>query len=341
MEPRFDGPGDPTSSDHEANNEQNLTNIKQIMKLLFAVCTALVVQVPWAAGFSAVKPLGFQQSNSARANPQRRGWVPPVQTPSASKSPLFMGNKEVTRRERNKHVSLNSLFTLLLSFKSKIAKKFRRAALVAWTAAFIWMASANLNMEPAHASTMAAPQEPLQERILSATSPSLDKIVDRYVEKYMFEDDSYDPVESLYREAYNDATQGTYPKALKEVTASVLGQESSKGVVEKSGGNAFGSLLTSALGLLQKRGLSEGVAIAVIAASFVVAGPFAFLVVGMVIGGASKRNMNKVMKKRYGDTYTVDATIRTEEDVEAPDDEDDDDDEEDDDDDDEDDDDKQ
>ena len=64
-----------------------------------------------------------------------------------------------------------------------------------------------------------------------------------------------------------------------------------------------------------------------IAASFVVAGPSAFLFVGMVIGGASKRNMNKVMKKRYGDSYTVDATIRTEEDVEAPDDDEDDEDE--------------
>jgi hypothetical protein len=51
----------------------------------------------------------------------------------------------------------------------------------------------------------------------------------------------------------------------------------------------------------------------------------------MMIGGVSKRNMNKVMKQRYGDTYTVDATIKPEEDVEAPDDEDDDEDDDDDD----------
>lgn len=224
---------------------------------------------------------------------------------------------------------LSRLATTLLQLRFKLGRKLRRAAIVMWSAAVIWAASSNLNIQPCHASTM-APKQPIQERILSVTSPSLDTIVERYVEKYMFDDDTYDPVESLYREAYKDATQGTYPRALKEVTGSVFGQESGKGLAssgEKSGENMFGNAIVSTLGFLKKRGLSESTAIAVLAASFVVAGPFVFLVGGMIIGGASKRNMNKVMKKRYGDTYTVDATIRTEEDVEAPDDEDDDEDE--------------
>ena len=299
------------------------------MKLLDAILTATLLQFHGAAAFSSVKPLGFKSSNFVGgANPQvRQGWVPPVQTVSALKSPLFMADKGVTRRDRCNRVSLKALVACMLSFKRTIGQKLRRVAVVAWTAAFIWMASCNLNVPPAHASTTIAPQEPLQERVLSATSPSLERIVDRYVERHMFEADSYDPVESLYREAYNDATQGTYPRALKEVTTSILGQESSKGVVDNTGGNIFGSLLTSALGLLKKRGLSETMAIAVLAGSFVVAGPFAFLLASMMIGGASKRNMNKVMKKRYGETYTVDATIKTEEDVEAPDDDDEDDDE--------------
>lgn len=200
----------------------------------------------------------------------------------------------------------------------------------------IWAATLNFGIQPSHASTTAAPQEPIQERILKATSPSLDTIVDRYVEKYMFNDDTYDPVESLYKEAYQDATQGTYPKALKEVKSSILGQETGKGLAsvnEKSLENVVGGILKSALGMLQKRGLSESASIAVLAASLVILGPFTFLFGGMVIGGISKRNMNKVMKKRYGDTYTVDATIRTEEEVEAPEDEDDDEDNDDDDDD--------
>ena len=293
------------------------------MKVLFTVATISLLQCPGTLGFSSVKPFALKTGNqlSTTFNPHgRQGWISPAQTVPASKSPLFVGNQETARSGSDKRGPLKGLVALMLSFKAKLGHKLRRAAVIVWTAAFIWMASSNLHAPPAHASTVASPQQPVQERLLSATSPSLDKIVDRYVEKYMFDDDKYDPVESLYREAYNDATQGTYPRALKEVTASVLGQESSKAVVENSGGNAFGTLLTSALGMLQKRGLPESVAIAVIAASFVVAGPFAFLVVGMVIGGASKRNMNKVMKKRYGDTYTVDATIRTEEDVEAPDD---------------------
>lgn len=295
------------------------------MKLQVAILTATLLQFHGAAAFSSVKPMGFKPvSNSVRANPQvRQGRVPPIQTVLASKSPLFMGNKDETRRDRPSRISPGGLIVRMLSFKRKIGQKLRRAALVAWTAAFLWTASCNINVPPAHASTTMTPQEPLQERVLSATSPSLEKIVDRYVEKHMFEEDAYDPVESLYREAYNDATEGTYPRALKEVTTSILGQESSKGLAENTGGNIFGSLLTSALGLLKKRGLSETMAISVLAGSFVVAGPFAFLLTSMVIGGASKRNMNKVMKKRYGETYTVDATIRAEEDVEAPDDDDD------------------
>jgi hypothetical protein len=124
-----------------------------------------------------------------------------------------------------------------------------------------------------------APTEPLQERILSATSPSLDEIVDRYVKKYMFDDDTYDPVESVYREAYHDATQGTYPKALREVTAASLGQDSgarSSDNAERGGGVA--SVLLSAIGALKKRGLSEATALAVLAGGFVVAGPSIFLV---------------------------------------------------------------
>eukprot|EP00977_Amphora_coffeiformis_P022752 scaffold11454_cov168-Amphora_coffeaeformis.AAC.2 len=298
------------------------------MKFLHVISAALLLNSPDVSGFSNVKPLGFRSNTLDATSRQIGGQVVsgilPVQ---AAQSPLFMGKKDseaLNRRAKIFYQSLAELVANLLSFRANLGRKLRRAVVVAWTAAFIFMVSSGLNVQPAHASTM-APQEPVQERILSATSPSLDKIVDRYVKNHMFEDDTYDPVESLYREAYQDATQGSYPRALKEVTASVLGQESSKGMIEKSDGNAFGSLLTSALGMLKKRGLSEGAAIAVVAASFVVAGPFAFLVGGMVIGGASKRNMNKVMKKRYGDTYTVDATIKTEEDVEAPDDDDDDD----------------
>jgi len=68
----------------------------------------------------------------------------------------------------------------------------------------------------------------------------------------------------------------------------------------------------------------------ILAASFVIAGPVAFAMGGMIIGGMSKRNLRKVFKVRYGDAYTIDATAKPDDDdVELPDedeDEDDDDD---------------
>lgn len=303
------------------------------MKPTLVSIASLLLQLTLVSGFAPANPRGNKYNNNgAMAININRS---PMKSISAANSPLFMSNKLSSRKatsEGRLSFPLSRLTSALLFLRYNVGRNIRRAMVVVWSAAIIWAASSNLNIQPCHASTM-APSDAIQERILSATSPSLDKIVDRYVKKYMFDDDSYDPVESLYREAYQDATQGTYPRALKEVTSSILGQESGKGLVgmsEKSGENIFGSILSSALGLLQKRGLSEGAAITALAVSFVVAGPFAFLFGGMIIGGMSKRNMNKVMKKRYGDSYSVDATIRTEEEVEAPEDEDDDDEDEDD-----------
>jgi hypothetical protein len=155
----------------------------------------------------------------------------------------------------------------------------------------------------------------------------------------MFDDDAYDPVESLYREAYHDATVGQHPRALAEVTGSALGS-GGFGIADASADAAgkgmrlrspitsegFATWLTSTVQKLTQRGMSETGAIVLLAGVFVIAGPSIFLFVGMIIGGISKRNIRSVMKKRYGDTYTVDATIRTDDEVKAPDDDDEDDD---------------
>lgn len=212
------------------------------------------------------------------------------------------------------HESQKSPLFRRLAQRIRLAHRWtqlKRGATVLLFAFLFWMGSSGLSTPAAHASM--------------TESPSLEKIVDRYVQKHMFDDDTYDPVESLYREAYHDATVGTYPQSLKEISSEALGRGS---VVQTTEGEGVGARLSSILLALQKRGLSESAAIAVLAASFMIAGPMAFLFSGMIIGGISKRNMNKLFKERYGDSYTVDATIKTEPDVEAPDDEDDEDDDE-------------
>lgn len=52
----------------------------------------------------------------------------------------------------------------------------------------------------------------------------LDRMIDKYVKKYMFQDDVYDSFESTYRELYTDATTGKYPFALAETASTAIGR---------------------------------------------------------------------------------------------------------------------
>ena len=208
--------------------------------------------------------------------------------------------------------------------QSRWSRKIRHALVV-----LLAVASVRCTVLPAQASSTAVSTSSLpspKERLLA--SSKADALVDRYVQQHLFHDDlGKDPIASIYREGFYDAVQGKYPAAVQQVTADVWGGAAQGGATSIQRTDR-GNLFTAALQVLQKRlGLDQGAALAVLAAGCVVAAPFSFLVVGMIIGGASKRNMNRVMKKRYGDTYTVDATIKTEEDVEAPDDDEDEDDE--------------
>jgi hypothetical protein len=119
----------------------------------------------------------------------------------------------------------------------------------------------------------------------------------------MFDDDVYEPVESTFREAVGDRIQGTHPKSLSEITSSVLGQGGVK-TESQSSAKGVGGFMLSGINFLKGRGLSETTAILVLTGTFVVAGPIAFICVGMTVGQNSKRKLNKKMKKRYGDTYT-------------------------------------
>jgi hypothetical protein len=146
---------------------------------------------------------------------------------------------------------------------------------------------------------------------MEKTSPSLDKIIDRYVQDHIFDDDVYDPVESLYREAYDDATQGSYPQALREVVAESLGQ-AEKGLFQKESKTSIDELIYKAISALQKRGMSQSTATAVLAGAVAIGVPLTVLLGFASVSSLSKRNMNKLLKSRYGETFTLDATIKPE-----------------------------
>ena len=204
--------------------------------------------------------------------------------------------------------------------------KSRRPLLAICAACLFWFGAAGTHTPVSHGSSAVASSTPTAaiSRNFNILSPSLDTIVDGYVKDHMFDDDVYDPVESIYKEAMDDRVKGTYPRDLKETASSVLGQNAMK-AEKKASGTGFGGMLVKATGFLRQKGLSEMQAIALITGTFVFGGPSIAFAGFMVIVNQNKRSMNKLMKDRYGDTYTVDASDKEEDDVDFPDEDDDDD----------------
>lgn len=176
--------------------------------------------------------------------------------------------------------------------------RVRRMAVTLCAAVFLWVGTSAYNPLPAHAA--AVPSMPNIENVLP--SASLDQMVDRYVKDHMFDDDTYNPVESLYRETYDDINVGTYPATLKDVTAGILGKDAVK--IRREGENKVIAVFQSAATLMTKRvGISEKAAQIVLAVSVFASACISFV---SVFGGVSfvlKSNMRKEMKKRYGEDY--------------------------------------
>lgn len=203
--------------------------------------------------------------------------------------------------------------------------KSRRCVLTMCTVILFWFGAAGTHTPVSHGSSSSTTTGTISRS--NIFSSSLDQMVDKYVKGHMFDDDVYDPIESIYREAMDDRLKGSYPKDLKETTSSVLGQNVIKADKKTSGAGFSGSLMKT-VSFLRKQGLSEIQAIALLTGFFVIGVPSLFFFSLMQIANQNRRSMNRLMKSRYGETYTVDASEKMEEDVDIPDDDDDDDDDE-------------
>lgn len=220
---------------------------------------------------------------------------------------------------RGRASRLPSLFRRIVSCKSLL----RQCRVRLFTAAFaIWFALSSLHTPVAHASsTTAAPEPPAVERVTVAETSQVDAIIDRYVEQHMFDDDIPTAFESTFREAYDDATTKQYPSALKQI----MGSEQ-RNLLSSNRKRDWGQIFLGAVRFIQsKTGLNEVIVLGALSFLAVIVAPFTLLVSFMTINGISKRRMEAEFRERYGDTYSVDATLKPEETIEAPDDEDDDD----------------
>ncbi|CAB9512245.1 expressed unknown protein [Seminavis robusta] len=229
-------------------------------------------------------------------------------TPVTRQSPLFGQLRKDGGKEASSVSALTAVWRRLIAWfqvlprsirHSKPAKSIQRAVVVLMASAMIWLGTAGSYTPPASA---AAPA--IVERILPA---SQEQIVDRYIRQHMFDaDDMQDPLESAYREAAADyKTDGSYPRALKEVAADVLGKGSVSVGKRADDGGVFLNALQSVARFMERRvGVSESTALAIVAGSLVIATPITGMMVAMMIGTQSKRSMNRLMKSRYGESYT-------------------------------------
>ena len=199
-----------------------------------------------------------------------------------------------------KFFQLRAWYTAL----TRVNAKLRRATMILAASAMIWFGTAGSYTPPASAASSSS----LVQKILPASN---EQIIDRYVQRHMFDDDDAthkDPLESAYREAYEDyKTTGSYPRALKEITTEVLGQGAGNKLIRSEDETTMGffGVVRGIMRFLERRGgMSEATALAVVMGTLVIVTPTSMLLIGTVLTGISKRNMNKLMKKRYGETYT-------------------------------------
>ncbi len=182
-------------------------------------------------------------------------------------------------------------------------------------------------------------------------------MINEYVRDRLFADDTYDPVESAYREVYADYSVGgssggsevvgAYPTLLAETASSALGRKqdvssivsspSSRGVGsgsmakggtvgEQSGKNdGITAVLIRTSDFLQRRlRVSASVSYYIIAASGILSLCVLPGTIGVLYQGIQRLQIDKSEMKMYGKIADMDATSKRE----SPDDDDDDDDDE-------------
>jgi len=296
-------------------------NILLYLSLIAAVCAILTRSIVGVEGFCP-RPSIYRSMRSSShfqgISAHQSRYIKVLDNVSG-------GSKNVTKQDhfRKFRGIFGSRLTLSTTFFFRFWSKVRRSVLTTCTVILFWLGAARTYTPVSHGSPSSSIIEGASNR--NIWSSSLDQMVDKYAKNHMYDDDIYDPVESIYKEAMNDRLKGAHPKDLKEITSSVLGQNVIK-ADRKASGTGFSGSLMKAVSFLRKQGFSEMQAIALLTSIFVIGAPALCFGGLMQIATQNKRSMNKLMKKRYGETYSVDASEKVEDDVDIPDDEDEDDD---------------
>jgi hypothetical protein len=181
---------------------------------------------------------------------------------------------------------------------------------------------------PAHAaststysSTSSTTTMPFLRRVNPFRARTADELIDEYVRDKMFSDDSYDPVESAYREACADhpsggggSGAGAYPTILAETASAALGQKgvsvvpsptSSSSANRLGGGGGrddgiTGALMKASDVLQSKLRISAAMSYYVLGASGLVGVLFVPAMVGVLYQGIQRQLIDRGEMKMYG-----------------------------------------
>ena len=146
-----------------------------------------------------------------------------------------------------------------------------------------------------------------------------DELIDSYVQRRLFVDDVYDPVESAYREVIADYSagnnSGSYPTLLTEVATSVVGRDRAIVTTSSSSATAMGSIDGSMVGrrdgitgiimkfsdiLQAKLRLSASASYIILATSGLVSVLFVPAMLGVLYQSIQRMQIDKGEMKMYG-----------------------------------------
>ena len=248
-------------------------------------------------------------------------------SPTSSQLSMSLSIPRWNRRSdrMGKSIDTNSLFRKrngqsLASRLSIIAlsKKLKRTLAIFFTSAMLLLGpisikNNNLSLHPhvAHASSTVV------------SHSKVEKIVEVYIQRHMFNDDEYDPLESTYRETILDAKSGEYPSKLSSAASEAFGKKlsgptASTSLNKRSEGTAIMKILRLVDTIQDKTGWSRGVII-----------PILFLVgcgipIVLALGGLMSFSYNqKAMTERMAIERYGESVLDAEERVIIEDDEDD------------------
>uniref|UniRef100_A0A7S4W3P9 Uncharacterized protein n=1 Tax=Ditylum brightwellii TaxID=49249 RepID=A0A7S4W3P9_9STRA len=317
---------------------------------VFRAAAIAVVALSTTINVAAFSANSYATLSSTSSSSRQFGCVKPIPSHSYKRSNLEMTSWSSSSSKENKSLFPQSSSTSVALKVSKLIQKVKRAFTILLASAFLFLSSAKLHTPPTHASSSTTSSTSVNavQMVSSTTSGTLDKMVDKYIQKRMFSNDEYSAFESTYREAHADSTgSSAYPSALTSTATSVIG----KNTANKPSISSIASTTTSSLskedstsmastllkktiaGILNtsklleaKLGISSNMAYGVTLFGAIFVTPVVLFLGFMSFSNMQRFKMDQMERNRYGEVLNMYADKKKEEDIDLDDDDDDDDD---------------